>query len=221
MTDGNEAKDTGKALPVRKMTVQTRMRFGFSIFLIVLFAYAFWSALGFLRLARYLPLAVTGLALVVMVISFIIDIVAYRKTGIVAGDDVPVTASLAGAELKEIVLEEQKASGEVDLKELGLEDLEDERMGEIEDPMEALKRAGRVIIWILGYIAAIAVVGVLAASAMYLIGYLFLEAKTGWKIPIIGTVLIIVGLSVMRELLNLEWPAYLLQDTVESVFGLG
>lgn len=221
MSDHDDAQEAVKALPVKKMTVQTRMRFAFNIFLILLFAYAFWSALGFLSLARYLPLAVTGLALLVMLFSLLIDILAYRRTGIVAGDDVPVTASMAGAELKEIVLEEQKASGDVDLGELGLEELQDERMGEIEDPMDVLKRAARVIAWIFGYVAAIAVVGVMAASALYLIGYLFIEAKTSWKIPIIGTALILIGLSVMRELLNLEWPPYLLQDAVESLFGLG
>lgn len=207
-------------LPVRKMTLQARMRFMFTVFLLLLFGAAFWMALGFLSLARYLPLAVSGLAFVVLLVSLIIDVVAYRRSGIVAGDDVPGTASMAGAELKELALAEQeRTEGDLDLSEYGLEALEDERLGGIEDPRAILKRSGRVFLWLLGYIIGIAVIGVMAASAIYLVAYLFLEAKTGWRIPVFGTVAILIMMSVMRELLNLEWPPYLLRDLVRSVFG--
>ena len=202
-----------------KMPLQTKMRFGFVVFLILLFAYASYEAWSFTRLARYLPLTVSLLALVVMLVGLYIDVVAYRRTGMVAGSDVPSTAALAGAEMKEKALEHQAEGKELDLEELGLEELEDPRLGAIEPPMEVLKRAGVVFGWMLGYIAGIAVIGLMASTTVYLIGYLRIEAKASWKIQFIGTGAILVGLTTMRILLNLEWPDYLLEDTFASIFG--
>jgi hypothetical protein len=202
-----------------KMPLQSKMRFGFVIFLIMLFSYAAYQAWSFQRLARFLPLTVSLLALVVMLIGLWIDIVAYRRTGMVAGSDVPATASLAGGELKEIALEHKAKGGDVDLEELGLEELEDERIGAIEPPIKVLQRAGVVFGWMMGYIVGIAVIGLMASTTLYLIGYLRFQAKASWKIQFIGTAAILLGLTAMRILLNLEWPDYLLEDTVNSIFG--
>lgn len=193
-----------------KMPLQARMRFIFSGALILLFAYTAYESWSFQTLARYLPLTVSVLAFVVMVISFTMDVMTYRRTGVVAGDDVAVTASLAGAEVKERVAEQ----GEEAVPEEVAAELDDPRIGEVEPPREILKRAGVVFLWILGYVVAIGIFGLMIASAAYLLGYLFKEARAGWKVPVIGTAVILVMMNIMRELLNLEWPDYLLESVI-------
>lgn len=199
-----------------KMPLQSKMRFGFVTFLVLLFTYTTWQSFSFDSLARFLPLSVSVLALITMLFGLYVDVRTYRRTGMVAGADVPTTASLAGAEAKEIALEEDAEGHEVDLEAMGLDD---ERMGEIEPPFEVLKRAGVVFGWMMGYIVGIAIVGLMVATAIYLAGYLRLQAKVGWKLQIIGPIAILIGLTTMRILLNLEWPDYLLESTVESIFG--
>lgn len=210
--------------PDAKMPLQSKMRFGFVTFLILLFTYTTYEAWSFTRLARFLPLTVSVLALVVTLVGLYIDVVNYRRNGMVAGADVPATAALAGGEKKEIALQagitgEEEAIDEDDLAELGLEDLADERMGDIEPPIKVLQRAGVVFGWMMGYIFGIAIIGLMASTTLYLVGYLRFQAKAGWKVQFIGTAAILVGLTTMRILLNLEWPDYLLESTVESIFG--
>lgn len=210
--------------PDGKMPLQSKMRFGFVTFLILLFSYTTYEAFSFTRLARFLPLTVSVLALVVTLVGLYIDVVNYRRSGIVAGADVPSTAALAGGEKKEIALKagivgDEKELDEDDLIALGFGDLADERIGEIEPPMKVLQRAGVVFGWMMGYLVGIAIIGLMASTTMYLIGYLRFQAKAGWKVQFIGTAAILVGLTTMRILLNLEWPDYLLESTVESIFG--
>ncbi len=205
-----------------KMPMQSKMRFGFVIFLALLFMYTTWEALSFQRLARFLPLTVSVLALVVTLVGLYIDIQAYRRTGMVAGSDVPKTSALAGAEGKELALGLEADGTELskaDLEDLGLEHLTDEKVADIEPPIEILKRAGVVFGWMLGYIVGIAIIGLMASTAAYLIGYLRFQARAGWKVQFLGTAAILVGLTVMRILLNLEWPDYVFEETVRSVFG--
>ncbi len=217
----------------RRMPLQSRMRFGFNAGMILLFAYTTYEAWGFRSLARYLPFSISLLALVVMVIGLFIDIVAYRRSGVVAADDVPVTAALAGSEIKEHKLSTGKGAMSADGDGRSLEPvdstgtpidpadvpLDPDRVGEIEGPGEVLKRSGIVFLWILGFLVSIAVVGLTLASAGFLMGYLFLQARTGWKVPVIGTVAILTLMFVMREALNLEWPPYLLEETFAGWFG--
>lgn len=205
-----------------KMPLQSKMRFGFVIFLALLFAYTAWESLSFQRLAQFLPLSVSVIALVVTLIGLYIDIMAYRRTGMVAGDDVPTTSSLSGAEGKELALgleAEGTRLSKADMDGLGLKDLADERVSDIEPPMQILKRAGVVFGWMMGYIVGIAIIGLMAATAAYLIGYLRFQARSGWKGQFLGTAAILVGLTVMRIMLNLEWPDYVLEDTVRSILG--
>jgi hypothetical protein len=221
----------------RKMPLQTKMRFGFNLALILLFAYTTYEAWGFQRLARYLPLSISILALLVMLVGLLLDIVAYRRQGFVAGDDVPVTAALAGSEIKEHKLQAGKTGGDelADDATSGITvtavdeagepvdpadvPIDTSRMGAIEPPRVILLRSAVVLAWILGYIVGIAVIGIVAASAIYLPAYLILQAKTGWKVPVIGTVAILAMMWAMREGLNLEWPDYMLEDTFASIFG--
>lgn len=220
----------------RTMPLQSKMRFGFNIFLILLFAYTTYESFGFRSLARYLPLTVSLLALLVVGIGMAVDVMAYRRYGVVAGDDVPMTAALAGSEIKEHKIQ----AGRTDQAPLADDDanrsvdpigadgepidpadviLDTDRIGEIEPPGIILRRSLIATLWILGFIAAIAVIGLELATIAYLMGYLFLQAKTGWKIPVIGTVTILVMMNVMRVALNLEWPPYLLEGLIEPLLG--
>jgi hypothetical protein len=221
----------------RKMPLQSKMRFAFSIFLLLLFMYTTYEALDFQRLARYLPLAVSMIALLAVSFGLIIDVLAYRRQGVVAADDVPMTAALAGSEVKEHKLQAGKTEQEEVPEGEGttLTPVTDEgevidpadviidtdRLGEIEPPSVILKRTGVVALWILGYMDAIAIFGIMLASAGYLVAYLFLQARARWQVPVIGTISILLLMTAMRIGLNLEWPDYLLESTFESLFGFG
>lgn len=214
------------------MPLQARMRFAFNIAMVLLFAYTTYEAWGFRSLARYLPFSISLLALVVMLVGLLIDIVAYRRTGVVAGDDVPVTAALAGSEVDE---QRSRAGGTAASQESGpgasdtgadAGDAADvspsaQETDEAESPREILKRSGVVFLWILSFLVGMAVLGLVLASSIFLLSYLFLQARANWKIPVFGTIAILALMFAMRTALNLEWPPYLLETTFEGWFGFG
>lgn len=191
------------------MPVQTRMRLAFDVFVIAFFAWTGYEALEFRTLAKYLPLTVSAIALALSLVALALDWRNWKGTGTVIMGDVPETAAMYGAEQAEIALDEVEEEGEA--ARVAAAKRVDADLEEVEDPRAVVRRAGVMVLWILGYVLVIWLVGILAASAAFLLAYLFLEARAGWKVPVIGTVLILAGMSLLKELLNLTWPDYLLQ----------
>jgi hypothetical protein len=183
------------------MPLQTKMRIGFGVLVILLFAWTGWQALEFARLARYLPVAMSGLGVVIGILTVTTDVLNYRRQGAAAAGDVPETAALHGAEQRELAIRE----GELD------PDAEDTP----EDPRRIAQRSVMMFGWVAGYALAIWVLGILAASALFLLVFLLVVARSGWVLPVVGTALMLLAMVVLSEALNLYWPSYLLQD----VFG--
>ena len=199
------------------MPAQTRMRFAFDIFVIAFFAYTAWEALDFRTLARYLPLTVSVLALILSVLALIIDYRNWKRSGNVMLGEVSETAAMYTGERSDTAVSEEGSAVPAAMDEAQDEAGRDEAgrdeagQDEADDPRAILRRAGIMVLWTLGYILGIWVVGLMAATAIFLVAFLFLEGRTGWKPPIIGTAIVLGGIAILAEMLNLAWPDYLLQ----------
>jgi hypothetical protein len=189
-----------------EMLLQDRIRFGFSIVLLLLFVYTAYEASSFIRLARYLPFNASIVAGSMMAFSIVTDISTFRRTGRVAVGDVSDTSSVA------IAAEEEIAASE------GSDGAGSAYRGP-RTQREAMMRSLAVLGWIVGYLVGIATIGLMVATPLYLILYLRREANASWRLTIIGTFAILLLLTVMREAVNLQWPPYLLRDMVDSAFA--
>lgn len=187
------------------MPLQTKMRLAFGVVVILLFTWTAWQASGFAQLALYLPLAMSVLGVVIGVITVATDLINWKRQGVVASADVPETAALHGAEEREIAIRE----GEMD----------PDAAGGAEDPRAVAVRSLVMLLWIFGYVLLIWLVGIVAASALFLVAFLRLVARTGWLLPAIGTLVVLSGMWLMSELLNLRWPPYLLEDLLPFLGG--
>jgi hypothetical protein len=187
------------------MPLQTKMRLSFGVFMILLFAWTGWQAWEFARLARYLPLAMSSLGVTIASITVATDLLNWKRQGVAAGADVPESAALHGAEEREIAIRE----GELD----------PDAEGAPEDPRAIASRSVMMFGWILAYVAGIWLLGILVGSALFLLAFLFLVARSGWVLPVVGTVVMLLGMVVLSEALNLHWPDYLLQDVWGRLAG--
>ena len=80
------------------MPVITALRLGFSVFLIVLFSYTLWQSIGFPPQAGIFPMVSSAVALVLTIVTLVIDTAKWRREGSAVGDDAPATASTAAYE---------------------------------------------------------------------------------------------------------------------------
>jgi hypothetical protein len=192
------------------MLLQDRIRFGFSVLLLLLFTYTAYESWGFVPLARYLPFSASVVAIGMMIFSISVDIATFRRTGRVSADDVSSTSSMA------VAVEQEDA---LHAAEEGTGAAVDEAFKGPKTQADAIRGSFFVFLWILGYVVGIAVVGLLLATTLYLVLYLWREAKASWRLNIIGNLSILLLLNIMREALNLQWPPYLLRDTFDSVFA--
>lgn len=187
------------------MLLQDRIRFGFSVVLLLLFVYTAYESSGFIRLARYLPFTASVVAGTMMLFSIVTDVSTFRRTGRVAVGDVSDTSAVA------IAVEEELAAA-------GGEETAAAATGGPRTQREAMLRSLAVLGWIVGYFVGIATIGLMLATPLYLFLYLIREAKMSWRHAIIGNLAILLLLTVMREAVNLAWPPYLLQDVIDNLF---
>lgn len=184
--------------------------------LLVAFAVMAYTALDFQRLARYMPLFAASACFVLMIVLILVDATKYRKLGFVAADETIGTATLARTAQEELnivdeALEEATAGeSQVDVQERR----EDKQAAMRATEKLALRRVWTIWAWILGYVLGIYVIGIMVATAAFLVLYLWNQAKAGWKTIVIGTVTMLAGLQAMIIALNLVLPSYLLQDVL-------
>jgi hypothetical protein len=192
------------------MLLQDRIRFAFSVVLLLLFAYTAYEAVSFAPLARYLPFTASLVAIAMMSFSILVDIGTFRREGRVAIADVFATSSMAVA-IKQEDAKEDAAEGRGDGVDESFRGPKTER--------EAIFGSFYVMSWIIGYFVGIAIVGLTVATLLYLGLYLAREAKASWKLNVIGNTAVLVGLNILREALNLQWPPYLLKGPVDIVMA--
>lgn len=199
----NSAQPTHK---FSEMLLQDRIRFGFSFLLLLLFAYTGYEALDFAPLSRYLPFTASMVAILMMTFSILVDIGTFRREGRVAIADVFATSSMA------VAIKQEDAKEDA---EQGRGEGVDESFRGPKTEREAILGSFYVMGWIFGYFAGIAIIGLTVATLLYLGLYLAREAKASWKLNVIGNAAVLVGLNILREALNLEWPPYLLKGPVD------
>lgn len=183
------------------MPPDVKLRFGFSGFLFLVFAYTTYASLGFRDLAQYLPLTISVLALVTTAVSIIADAKKYRATGEVRDDSGFGQAAVA-------------AKGDAPGDPVEADDEPDESdEGDVGGALtpERLKHAGIFTLWMLGYVAGIAIIGIEAATGLFLVVYLYSQAKAGWLVSLLGPLLMLGLFALLRVLLNIEWPPYVFE----------
>lgn len=205
----DETQRTKQRHTMSEMLLQDKIRFSFTFVLLALFAFTAYESFDFAPLARYLPFTASLVAIAMLIFSLITDVGTFRRQGKVAQADTFATSSMALAvERQELVANDAEA---------GAAELSD-----VAGPMterDAIRQSAAVMGWILGYFVGIALVGLMIATPLYLGLYLHREAKASRRLNVIGNVVVFVGLSVMREALNLEWPPYLLRDVLDGVMS--
>lgn len=205
----DETQRTKQRHTMSEMLLQDKIRFSFTFVLLALFAFTAYESSDFQPLARYLPFTASLVAIAMLIFSLITDVGTFRRQGKVAQADTFATSSMALAvERQELVADDAEA---------GAAELSD-----VAGPMtekDAIRQSAAVMGWILGYFVGIALVGLMIATPLYLGLYLHREAKASRRLNVIGNVAVFVGLSVMREALNLEWPPYLLRDVLDGVMS--
>jgi hypothetical protein len=164
----------------RKMPVITRMRFGFTTFIILVLLFAANEANGFPRQARIFPLLVALLGLVVAFLSLASDIRRYRREGTAVGDDAPSTSSTAAYEPGSPI-------GYV------------------------FVRALRYLTWCAVYLLLMYVIGVKAASMLFVFSFLWIESSLRRYFIPIAPVAVYVLLTVLQNAVNLRWPRSLFE----------
>lgn len=164
------------------MSFRDRVRLGFGLFIVCLFAYAAFDAWDFSRRARYMPLyvSIAGLALTSLLIA--LDLWRLR--------------TLAGREALR--------------RRVAIEDLAAEDMFSAAEELQRFMSTAYYLLWMLGYVAAIAFVGMPVASGLFLATFLLIEARM--KLP--GTALCVAGMLAgllgLTQLMHLRWPSNLL-----------
>jgi beta-lactamase regulating signal transducer with metallopeptidase domain len=159
----------------------TRLRFGFDVLIIALFGATAYMSLDFRELAQYMPLYISLLALILAFTNLIVDLVRWRATGTAVGSDTIATAALREDDPEE--------AGEV---------------------RATFARVVRYLGWVLGYVLLIWVIGLVPATAVFLVAFLVIEARMRLVLIAIGTVLTLAALMGISELMNLFWPPSLL-----------
>ncbi|WP_010531848.1 tripartite tricarboxylate transporter TctB family protein [Lentibacillus jeotgali] len=77
-----------------------------------------------------------------------------------------------------------------------------------------IKRVLQYVLWVVGYIALIYVVGLILATILFLLVFLLVESKFRFVTTVFSTVLVIGGLFLISNILNLYWPSGLLGITI-------
>ncbi|MPZ60980.1 MAG: hypothetical protein GEU93_06735 [Propionibacteriales bacterium] len=183
------------------MPLQTKMRLSFGTLIVLVFAWTGWQALDFAELARYMPVTMSALGVTIGIVMVLTDAFNWKRRRLTTGDDVSETAALYGAEEREAALRDGSLDPEA------ADDAP-------EDPRKVARRSIMMFGWIVGYVLAIWVLGILVASALFLVVFLLVVARSGWLLPVIGAALTVTGMLVLSELINIEWPPYLLEGVI-------
>lgn len=85
------------------------------------------------------------------------------------------------------------------------ESIQRQEADEQEEPYN-LPIALRYIGWVIGYIAAIWALGMVAASALFLVTFLLIESRVRWGFSILGSAAAATAMLLLVEALNLRVP---------------
>jgi len=162
------------------MTVRDRLRLGFSLVVLCLFAYAGLEALDFSRRARYMPLYVSVAGFTLSALLVFLECWRMRT-----------------------------AAGRGTRRGVAIEDLAAEDLFSPEEERHRLKTTAYYLLWMVGYVAMIALVGLPVASALFLGAFLLVEARMRPLATALSVAAMLAGLLVLTHLMHLRWPSSL------------
>lgn len=97
---------------------------------------------------------------------------------------------------------------------IGEEELSTAVLSERADPKvarAAFQRVVRYVGWILGLVLLIWIIGILPAAVVFIVLFLKVEAHRSWVLIVIGSAVTLAGLMLLRSILNIRWPASLIE----------
>lgn len=157
------------------------LRIGLDIAVLCLFIYSAVEALSFSRLARYMPLYVSIGGIIASFGLLCIDLLRVR-----ASDGLGVRWSA------------------------GIEDYEPVDSVSLEVENEKLKITSYYLLWIIGYLALVAVVGLPVASVLFLVVFLRIDAQLSMLAILLSVIGLIVTLQMLAHFVDLRWPSNLM-----------
>lgn len=162
------------------------LRIGMGALVVVILALMGLEARGFQALARYFPLTAASLGVVIGLGSLAQDVVRWRSGAERQTDLLSTTA---------VIPEAGEAS-------------EDEPL-----PFaQTVKISAYYMAWIIAYVVAIWLIGLIASSAVFLLLFLRLEARLSYTRTVICAVAVVLFLYYFGGFMDLHWP--------DSIVGL-
>lgn len=162
------------------MPTLTVLRLGFASVWIVVFAYAAVASRGFPSISGMYPLVVALAGLALAVVTLLVDIRTWRRTGDVVGKDADNSATAA-----------LTASGEMTVG-------------------QSFRRAGRFGLWLLGLMALVYLIGFVPAAGVFVLAFLIVEADAKWPLIVAGPIVTVALLLLLANAINLYWPESLI-----------
>ena len=162
------------------MTARDRLRIAFDVFVLSLFAYAAYQALGFSRLARYMPLYVSVAGIGLTSLLLVLDSVRLLRA-----PRPPAGEAGALEHYHEAPLPREAETAQ-------------------------MKRVALYLGWMLAYIGLIRVIGLPTASAVFLAAFLRFDARMTLGGIALSVTAMVGALLLMRQVMNLRWPSNLM-----------
>jgi hypothetical protein len=172
----------------------------FSVFLFLFFVWAAWEASGFSDLARFFPYYIAIAAVILSFIHVVSSIAALVKEKKAAQTAQPAD----GHQLSDQVQPSDAAqlSDTVYLPDTV-------KPSNAAPPAEDEEEEGpvlRYMIWIIGYIALIYLIGFQSATTLFLLLFLYFVANFGVLRTIFSVVVVHAVIYVFSSVINLYWP---------------
>ncbi|MGD1879010.1 MAG: tripartite tricarboxylate transporter TctB family protein [Kiloniellaceae bacterium] len=164
------------------MSLRERLRLGFGVFILCIFAYAAFDAWDFSRRARYMPLYVSVAGIVLTSLLITLDLWRMRST-----------------------------EGRAALRtKVSIEDLAADDLFSPAEDRQRFRTTAYYLGWMAGYAAAIGIVGLPLASALFLAGFLLVEARM--RLPGVGLCVagMLAGMFTLTHFMHLRWPPNLI-----------
>ncbi|MDD9208004.1 hypothetical protein PU560_16255 [Georgenia sp. 10Sc9-8] len=158
------------------MTALTALRFGFATLWIIAFSYAIVASFSFPSISGMYPRVAASIGLTLALLTLLLDIRAWRRSGDAVGSEADGSASA------EVAAHNEGAVG------------------------RAFLRAARYGAWLVGLIFLFWLIGAVAAAGIFVLAFLLVESNARWPLLIAGPLAIMALLLGLANAVNLYWP---------------
>lgn len=179
----------------RRMPVPVRIRFTLNVIIVLMFAAAAWEARDFVSVSRFMPQYMSTAGAIIGVLLLAIDWTKYRKVGLLKADEAIGDSIFA--------VDDDGQSDEARLLERA-----------------AIRRALEIWGYLFLFVGLIAVVGLTAGTAIWLVLVLRFLPKFTWRQTLVSVVAVVGGIQLIRSGMNLIFPTYFIEQWVTLDFRM-